>query len=362
MKKYETGRSMVEIIGVLAVIGVLSIGGVMGYSYGMDKWRANEIINDVNMRMIDVAQQVFLNQSEIAIPEDWDIKGRSGYVIDVFQNTGSEPSIMVERVPSSVCKMVLRNTSDTQDIYVGVLNGDQVDGNWYMGDNEDICDRGDKEILFALDTSILNNLNPDTALECQSNADCRPDKPYCDEGVCKVCTQDSHCPTENPYCDVEKGICYRKCTTYNDCDEGYFCTDLGTTCAKAAPHMCQKLDFKEFEIDDTTYYISYNYKNWWEASDACAALGAELIPVKELMSNWTGGTGSYTKTDLLKKLYTEVATHTYVWMWTSDEYTDSCNAYAIGMNGGNIYRVNRNKNFYCIYGYNYYPLAICRKK
>ena len=28
MKKYETGRSMVEIIGVLAVIGVLSIGGV----------------------------------------------------------------------------------------------------------------------------------------------------------------------------------------------------------------------------------------------------------------------------------------------------------------------------------------------
>ena len=35
--KFESGRSMVEIIGVLAVIGVLSIGGVMGYSYGMDK-------------------------------------------------------------------------------------------------------------------------------------------------------------------------------------------------------------------------------------------------------------------------------------------------------------------------------------
>ena len=68
--KFESGRSMVEIIGVLAVIGVLSIGGVMGYSYGMDKQRANEVINDVNMRMIDIAGQVFRNQSEIAIPED----------------------------------------------------------------------------------------------------------------------------------------------------------------------------------------------------------------------------------------------------------------------------------------------------
>ncbi|MGN1062818.1 MAG: hypothetical protein ACI4QM_00635, partial [Alphaproteobacteria bacterium] len=35
----ESGRTMTEMLGVLAVIGVLSIGGVAGYSYAMDKYR-----------------------------------------------------------------------------------------------------------------------------------------------------------------------------------------------------------------------------------------------------------------------------------------------------------------------------------
>ncbi len=212
---------MVEMLGTLAIIGILSVGGVMGYSYGMDKWRANEVINDVNMRMIDIAGQVFRNQSEIAIPEDWDIKGRSGYVIDLFQNTDSDPSIMVEKVPTSVCKEVLKSTPDTQDIYVGVLNGEQVDGNWYLGDNETICEGSDKEMLFAMSAEILAGFNPDseeyvepegTATvtpkpECSSNTDCRPDKPVCSAGTCVECTQNSHCPSAEPYCNPSTKLC-----------------------------------------------------------------------------------------------------------------------------------------------------------
>ena len=49
---------MVEMLGVLAVIGVLSIGGIMGYSYGMDKYLTNETINDVNLRMIDIITHI----------------------------------------------------------------------------------------------------------------------------------------------------------------------------------------------------------------------------------------------------------------------------------------------------------------
>ena len=33
--KSQLGRSMVEMLGVLAIIGVLSIGGVTGYRYAM---------------------------------------------------------------------------------------------------------------------------------------------------------------------------------------------------------------------------------------------------------------------------------------------------------------------------------------
>ena len=45
MKKNESGRSMVEMLGVLAIIGVLSIGGIAGYTIAMNRYRANEWLN-----------------------------------------------------------------------------------------------------------------------------------------------------------------------------------------------------------------------------------------------------------------------------------------------------------------------------
>jgi len=45
MKKQESGRSMVEMLGVLAIIGVLSIGGIAGYMLSMNRFRANSLID-----------------------------------------------------------------------------------------------------------------------------------------------------------------------------------------------------------------------------------------------------------------------------------------------------------------------------
>ena len=44
----ESGRSMVEMLGVLAIVGVLSIGGIAGYTRAMKNWRVNEIIDAAN--------------------------------------------------------------------------------------------------------------------------------------------------------------------------------------------------------------------------------------------------------------------------------------------------------------------------
>ncbi len=40
-KNSEIGRSMIEMLGVLAIIGVLSIGGIAGYTKAMIMWRSN---------------------------------------------------------------------------------------------------------------------------------------------------------------------------------------------------------------------------------------------------------------------------------------------------------------------------------
>ena len=47
MKKLnsQSGRSMVEMLGVLAIIGVLSVGGIAGYSLSMRRHRANGIVD-----------------------------------------------------------------------------------------------------------------------------------------------------------------------------------------------------------------------------------------------------------------------------------------------------------------------------
>lgn len=44
-KLYEKGRSMIEMLGVLAIIGVLSVGGLSGYTMAMNRHRANAILD-----------------------------------------------------------------------------------------------------------------------------------------------------------------------------------------------------------------------------------------------------------------------------------------------------------------------------
>ncbi len=43
--KNESGRSMIEMLGVLAIIGVLSIGGIAGYTLSMRRYRANNVLD-----------------------------------------------------------------------------------------------------------------------------------------------------------------------------------------------------------------------------------------------------------------------------------------------------------------------------
>ena len=45
----ESGRSMVEMLGVLAIIGVLSVTGIYGYKQAMNKMKANEALNFASM-------------------------------------------------------------------------------------------------------------------------------------------------------------------------------------------------------------------------------------------------------------------------------------------------------------------------
>ncbi len=60
----ETGRSMVEMLGVLAIIGVLSVGGIAGYSQAMSKFKVTKAMDQVqtiiqNIRTLYASQRTY---------------------------------------------------------------------------------------------------------------------------------------------------------------------------------------------------------------------------------------------------------------------------------------------------------------
>lgn len=43
IRNNQSGRSMIEMLGVLAIIGVLSVGGIAGYSKAMYKYKLTKV-------------------------------------------------------------------------------------------------------------------------------------------------------------------------------------------------------------------------------------------------------------------------------------------------------------------------------
>ncbi len=65
MKYNENGRSMVEMLGVLAIIGVLSVGGIAGYSKAMNKYKINKTTDQVSMLVANI-RTLFSSQGNYA--------------------------------------------------------------------------------------------------------------------------------------------------------------------------------------------------------------------------------------------------------------------------------------------------------
>ena len=114
-KQSQSGRSMVEMLGVLAIIGVLSVGAIAGYRYAMNQYIANETINDVliwaaTVRGIPDYQNLAKNAGEYEF-SSLGTTTKTGYPI--YADIQSEDSaaglfqIVVENVPNEVCQRII---------------------------------------------------------------------------------------------------------------------------------------------------------------------------------------------------------------------------------------------------------------
>ena len=120
----ESGRSMVEMLGVLAIIGVLSIGGIAGYTVAMNRYRANEIV-DTGTKLCVIAMTKNATTGQNATADFGDLN---------ITNVGGCVSVMTATASSAdgaaaKCAITTTNTcSDGVKTAVASVMGVEDDG------------------------------------------------------------------------------------------------------------------------------------------------------------------------------------------------------------------------------------------
>ena len=171
--KQEQGRSMVEMLGTLAIIGVLSVGGIAGYTYAMNRYYTNEILAGASARAVIVASQIASGR-ELSLSEFDKMETAGGKFTGTVKKFDDGLGIKVSGVKKSVCENLIKDIEDT-DIGIETEAGGEVT----CGDENSFY------ITFASfgggnsDGSVANCWVSDTCTE----ADADGDDTWCDGGM-----------------------------------------------------------------------------------------------------------------------------------------------------------------------------------
>lgn len=230
MKKYyQSGRSMIEMLGVLAIAGVLSIGGIAGYSYAITKHKTNNLINDLNLRTTIISQQ--LSSGKNASLSEF--KQPSYYPI-TFQVFTPNPSkyfgLQATNIEKKVCEHIV---ADTPPAISGIYQNSTR-----LTKISNCLDKTTLLFVFSNGLNTNDKLVDDDAYACMEtcaegsiNPECTSAEKQKDTGktacnmICAVCLNDT-CPL-GTQSDCGSGTAtYHSQTAYGS--ECYVCTyDVG---------------------------------------------------------------------------------------------------------------------------------------
>ena len=178
------GRSMIEMLGVLAIIGVLSVAGIAGYSKAMEKYKVNKLVEEYTSLMFGLMEHMdnfsplrvegeYQERYYLAetiqglnlLPAGWKIAGKQG-VVDSAGNyaytfvrykhltfdlqlgaiDGSSGYSIIQSFSSKLCFELFNNLLKplhSSLYYAGLWKnksvGDGYFGDKYCGDAENKC-------------------------------------------------------------------------------------------------------------------------------------------------------------------------------------------------------------------------------
>ena len=191
MRNNESGRSMVEMLGVLAVIGVLSIGGIAGYMMAMNRHHSNNVLEGVSARAVIISAQKMMGQPA-AHPADMETN-IDGYPVTVGEadDVGQDYfEVVVSDVPQGPCRYVLNQNWATPE---GIYLNDAVDS---AEDGSD-CREENNTIAFVFSPSMGGERHTCGYCQHDENGTCVADE-TCDNG----------CPGDKPMKSSSGTKCY----------------------------------------------------------------------------------------------------------------------------------------------------------
>ena len=245
----QSGRSMVEMLGVLAVIGVISIGGIAGYRMAMNRYQANQIANEINLMRTDAKMKAAMKTAQgaenLMLGEPYDsghlnLNSHYGVEFDfaVFSEAG-EPEesgyyIKVSGVPAGVCKPLVTLLEGMDDAIAVVVNNDAENN---ADSSADLCTEESNEIEVDFSTKDIGGVSggsgnpeePEPEYTDPEQADQPQDAPVCNEDTCPggTCNEEGvcECPEADEHWTGTDCITCPAGTTWSETERDCVCSD-----------------------------------------------------------------------------------------------------------------------------------------
>jgi type II secretory pathway pseudopilin PulG len=332
-RKNESGRSMVEMLGVLAIIGVLSVGGISAYGVAMKKHKANELLHRASMLASTVSAQIMSGKD----PTELDTFADSNlgkFTLD-YDSTKTTFDLKISELDGSVCsqlkkggmvqKVECNETAKTASItYYKNLATTEAEGE-----------------KSPTEESGVGGDTPLTTCPTGTSVD--------GEGGLAITVDDTSCYCNEKDTVYKEGSCTQKtegCFSYRDCNKGEYCHLTGDSgCEELKdqePGKCIPLSQCDYVVTYGDFWFGWCYDDsdprydeplgpdWWTAKDVCEVQGMRMARLSDFNcdpivenSNRPYCDPDKLSTQLWLSLGTAVE-NASVWFEDKDEYKSGC--------------------------------------
>ncbi len=375
----QQGRSMVEMLGVLAIIGVLSIGAIRGYRWAMDKHMANQVLYEMNLNSAQLAMLLQKGNSHgitLSLGSPYD-DNKTFKTIDYGFEYGCGDGtslghecqnqnetvyyIKATGIPEKVCNILDEAVFSMPYYYDSEINGDKG-----------VCQAEDNTVAVLFDVNYSNKDEADSDSEVATTT-LKPTRPPQTVPVSTVATTlttqspttatnaattlTTQSPTTATYATTATAITTTVATLPSECRTNADCQIFGNYyCYFPYSSSCREQNYYRggtcepitpdgtITINKKTFIVKEEYMSWWSAQNFCHANGKELANISdldctnaipEIISGYCYQEDGKTISSTVTALQEKFGKNSY-WSYWLYELSDSCSAYTVYTHDGRV--------------------------